>query len=284
MKGFIAVVTSALLSLDVRTLSNPIYFAVTYDEEVGCIGVKKLVDHMKSMEVLPYLCIVGEPTMMELCIGHKGSMAYSINVKSRPAHSSFAPLEVNSIEVASEIVHKLSQLGKKFEVSGPFETGYRIPFATVHTGVMKGGVQVNIIPDLCHFQFEVRTLASQDVSSIEEQIISWIKESEQLSKEKVPSSGIDIIKNYGYPGLETRTSASGYRLALDALDATETEMKVAFGTEAGSFQEYLGICSVVCGPGDIAQAHQADEYVTQDQIRKCQKFISRLIFSSQEQS
>lgn len=282
MKGFIAVVTSRFLVVDPKSLKVPLYLAVTHDEEIGCLGVAGLIDHMKEMVEIPYLCIVGEPTSMKLGIGHKGANSYSINIHSRPAHSSMAPLEVNSIELASGLIHKLTKLGREFEAEGPFDNDYRVPFATVHTGLIHGGVQVNIVPDFCNFQFEFRTLASQNPNEIESKILDWVHESELEAKQKVAESKVEVTKNYGYPGLETDQQSEGYQLALQAFSHVDQPVKLAFGTEAGSYQNFLGVCSIVCGPGDIAQAHKSDEFVTDDQMIECEKFVDKVIALSQD--
>lgn len=277
MKGFIAVVTSKFLEIDSKDLKVPLYLAVTHDEEVGCLGVAGLIDHMKKMVELPYLCIVGEPTSMKLGIGHKGANSYSINIHSRPAHSSFAPLEVNSIELAAGLINNLTNLGKKFSAEGPFDNDYIVPFATVHTGLISGGVQVNIVPDFCDFKFEFRTLASQNPDEIESEILDWVYKSKFEAKKKVAESKVEVIKNYGYPGLETDQQSFGYQLALKAFNHGNRPVKLSFGTEAGSYQSFLGVCSIVCGPGDIAQAHKSDEFVTGEQMLECEEFINRVV-------
>lgn len=281
MKGFIAAVTSKFLKVDSEEMKVPIYLAVTHDEEVGCLGVAGLIKHMKKMVVLPYLCIVGEPTSMKLGVGHKGANSYSINIHSRPAHSSFAPLEVNSIELAAGLINRLTNLGQKFSSDGPFDNDYIVPFATVHTGLIRGGVQVNIVPDFCNFQFEFRTLASQNPDEIESEILDWFHNSEFEAKKKVAESKVDVKKNYGYPGLETNQKSEGYQLALKAFNHGDQPVKLSFGTEAGSYQKFLDICSIVCGPGDIAQAHKSDEFVTDDQMVECECFINRVVDLSQ---
>ena len=282
MKSFIAVVVSHLLSLNPNSLKNPIYLAITYDEEIGCLGVGELISYMKDNELKPEICIVGEPTMMHVGVGHKGASAYDVEVHSRSAHSSMAPIEVNSIELAVNIINKIIKKGEHYKQEGPFDYDYRIPFATFHTGVIRGGVQVNIVPDFCNFEFEFRTLASQDPSQIEKDIYHWVESFEHESKEKVIDSRISMERKYSYPGLQTKQTSESYEKFIEALSDGFKTVKLAFGTEAGSYQHFLDVCSVVCGPGDIAQAHQPDEYIEIEQIELCEKFIGNIITAFQK--
>lgn len=276
MKGFLAVVLAAAPMFAAARLEAPLHVAVTYDEEVGCLGVPVLIDAMRGMPMTPELCIVGEPTGMQVAIGHKGARAYQARFRGRESHSSLAPLNVNAVEHAAELVTRLTALGRRFQSEGPHDPDYDVAHATVHTGVIRGGTQVNIVPAHCEVEFEYRPLPEQDDDVPEALIRGWLDDDIGPAMRAVDERcGVALERRYAYPGLATARDAPVTRLA-QTLSGDRDLIKIAFGTEAGCYHDGLGIPSVVCGPGSIRQAHQPDEYVDTAQLAACERFMRRL--------
>jgi acetylornithine deacetylase len=276
MKGFIAAVLAAAPNFARVGLAEPIHIALTYDEEIGCLGVPVLIRAMREMAALPRLAIIGEPTGMQVAIGHKGARAFAASFRGREAHSSLAPLAVNAVEHAAELVSRLTRLGREFADHGPFDDDYDVGHATVHTGVFHGGTQVNIVPARCELEFEYRPLPGIDEDGPEHLVRDWIEnEIEPAMQWRDPDCGIDLERRYAYPGLATPHDAEVTRITRALAGAAEP-VKIAFGTEAGCYHTDLGIPSVVCGPGSIRQAHQRDEYVSAAQLACCDRFMHRL--------
>lgn len=277
MKGFIAAVLAASPAFARAQLTAPIHIALTYDEEVGCLGVPVLIEAMRQMPALPALAIVGEPTSMQVAIGHKGARAFSAMFRGREAHSSLAPLSVNAVEYAAELVHRLTALGRRFAAEGPFDHDYDVAYTTVHTGVIRGGTQVNIVPSRCDVQFEYRPLPAGDEETPEQLVRNWIERDIAPAMRSVDDGcGVELERRYAYPGLATSRDAEVTRIARE-LSGSGEPVKIAFGTEAGCYHADLGIASVVCGPGSIRQAHQRDEYVGAAQLALCDRFMRRLL-------
>ncbi len=276
MKGFLAVVLAAAPAFAAAALDRPLHIAITYDEEVGCLGVPVLIEAMRGMAMIPELCIVGEPTGMDVAIGHKGARAYTARFRGRASHSSLAPLNVNAVENAAELVTRLTALGRRFQLEGPFDHDYDVAHATVHTGVMHGGTQVNIVPAHCDVEFEYRPLPEQDGDLPESLIRGWLNDEIGPVMASIDDRcGVQLERSYAYPGLATARDAAVTRLAQELAGSGDL-IKIAFGTEAGCYSEALGLPSVVCGPGSIRQAHQPDEYVELSQLAACERFMDRL--------
>lgn len=277
MKGFLAVVLAAAPDFAAARLAHPLHIAVTYDEEVGCLGVPVLIEAMRDMPVPPRMCIVGEPTRMRVAVGHKGARAYHARFRGREAHSSLAPLSVNAVEHAANLVTRLTTLGAYFASEGPHDERYDVAHATVHTGLIRGGAQVNIVPADCEVEFEYRPLPEQDGDAPEALIRGWVEGEITPAMQTVdPECGVELARRYAYPGLATDPQAEVALLARE-LSMSGEPIKIAFGTEAGCYQSGLGIPSVVCGPGSILQAHQPDEYVEAAQLAACERFVKRLL-------
>ncbi|MAF96255.1 MAG: acetylornithine deacetylase [Rhodospirillaceae bacterium] len=277
MKSFIAIVLALAPEFLERGLKTPIHLAFSYDEEVGCIGVRRLIDKLKDMPVKPAMCIVGEPTSMQVVTGHKGKRSYAANVRGLEAHSALAPQGVNAIEYAAELIAHLKGMARRIEAEGPYDELYEVTHSTVHTGVISGGVQLNIVPKACRFEFELRTLAIDDPKALEREIRDFVADTLEPRMHAVsPEAGIDIECFNDMPGLETDPGEDVVTF-VKALAGRNDHAKVAFGTEAGLFQTRADIPTVVCGPGDIAQAHKANEFITLEQIAKGEDFMRRLM-------
>ena len=277
MKSFIAIALAFVPEFLSRRLKTPIHLAFTYDEEVGCIGVRRLIDKLKEMPVKPAMCIVGEPTSMQVVTGHKGKRSFIANVRGLESHSALAPLGVNAVEYAAELITYMKNMARRIEAEGPFDELYEITHTTVHTGVISGGVQLNIVPNACRVEFEFRYLANHDPDALEAEIREYAKDTLEPKMHAVSAeTGIDIECYNDMPGLEMDPGEDVVAF-VKALAGRNDHAKVAFGTEAGLFHTRVQIPTVVCGPGDIAVAHKPNEFIPLDQIAKGEDFMRRLL-------
>jgi acetylornithine deacetylase len=276
MKSFIAVVLTLVPELVRRKLRTPIHLSFSYDEEVGCIGVRRLIDVLANRPNRPRLAIVGEPTMMQVGIGHKGKHTLRCHVHGYEAHSSQIHLGVNAIEAAAEIIAKLKEIARRKRDQGPFDPDFDPPYSSIHTGLVHGGTALNIVPRDCEFDFEIRPLPGDDVAGFVAELREFA-ESQVLAEMRAvrPETDIVIEELSSAPGLNTPADAEITQLAA-ALSGENNTMKVSFGTEGGLFQA-AGIPAVICGPGSIDQAHKPDEFIELDQIDRCERFLQRLI-------
>jgi acetylornithine deacetylase len=276
MKSFIAVALATVPKFLERPLATPIHLALSHDEEVGCLGVRSLIAQFDAMPIRPAMCIVGEPTSMQVVRGHKGKLSYRVHVRGLESHSALTHKGVNAVEIAAELIAHLRRMGRHIRDNGPFDEGYDPPYTTVHTGVVHGGTQLNIIPRDCRFDFEFRPLPSQDPVLLFNELTAFAE------RELVPEmhavnaeTGIRWDKLSEFPGLDTDADSEVSRLVRQLTGGNSTG-HVAYGTEAGLFAK-AHIPSVVCGPGSIEQAHKADEWITLDQIARCEAFMERLV-------
>ncbi len=277
MKGFIAIcLTYAPLFL-ARGLHTPIHLAFSYDEEIGCIGVHRLIEKMQHMPIKPAMCIVGEPTSMNVSLGHKGKRSYTITVRGFETHSSLAPQGVNAIEYAARLIVHMKDMASRFAEQGPFDDAYDVTHTTVHTGVISGGTALNIVPRECTIACEFRNLADHDPDTIFAEIEAYARDVLEPEMRAIqPECGIDIVEVTDAPGLNTGADEDVVTF-VKALAGRNDHIKVAYATEAGLFSERVGIPTVICGPGSIEQAHKPNEYVSLEQIAQCEQFMDRLM-------
>jgi acetylornithine deacetylase len=276
MKAFIATVLSLVPQLVSRKLREPIHLSFSYDEEVGCLGVRRLIDVIAARPNRPRLCIVGEPTEMQVGIGHKGKHTLRCQVHGHEAHSSLVHQGVNAIEAAGELIAKLKEIARRKRDHGPFDPDFDPPYSTIHTGVIHGGTALNIVPRECVFDFEIRPLPGEDIAPM-------IDELRDLAANRLlpemravqPHTNIVIEERSAAPALNTAADAEVTQFAA-ALSGGNATIKVPFGTEGGLFSA-AGIPTIICGPGSIDQAHKPDEFVALDQIARCERFLQRLI-------
>ncbi|MBL8704865.1 MAG: M20/M25/M40 family metallo-hydrolase, partial [Rhodospirillales bacterium] len=255
---------------------QPIHLAFSYDEEVGCIGVRRLIDRLVKRGLRAQACIVGEPTEMRVVVGHKGKKSYRCTVHGHEAHSSLTHLGVNAVEAAAEIVAKLKSMARRFRDNGPYDQMYEPPYTSVHTGVIQGGTALNIVPLRCHFDFEFRHLPGDDPDTLFAEVKAFAEE--QLLPEmraSQPSTGFEWKELSHIPGLATPEDDPVVAFAKSLTGANATG-KVPYGTEAGLFQQ-AGIPTIVCGPGSIEQAHKPNEFIALDQVAQCEAMLKRLI-------
>jgi len=275
MKGFIACVLSMISSLDTKKLATPLHLAFSYDEEIGCIGVRRLLEKLQPVKVKPKYCIVGEPTMMKPVVAHKGKTAARAHCHGVECHSSLAPKSVNAIYLATEIITGLRAIEQSFIQNGPHDHDYDVSHTTLHVGLIDGGTALNIVPNYCQFDFEIRNLPADNPKKIIDEI--KIKAQEIISpiQDQHPAAKINIEVTNEYPALNTLTDSDVVEFIRQLTDSN-TLGKIAFGTEAGLFTRELGIETIVLGPGDIQQAHKPDEYISIDQLEQCDAFLQRL--------
>ncbi len=279
MKGFIALAIDAMLDAADMTLMRPLQLALSHDEEIGCVGVRRLLDVLHLAPVRPFLCVVGEPTLMQFAVGHKGKASYRTFCRGKEAHSSLAPRAVNAIHLASDFIAELRKSQKQIEQQGARDEGYDIPYSTVHIGRIDGGKALNIVPNLCTMEFEYRNLPGDNPDALLEQLREraevLVREARQLSG--VADIEIEVMNEY--PALETHPSVEAVRLLHAFAEPGTQHIKVSYGTEGGLFAGRLNVPVVVCGPGSIEQAHKPDEFIDESQMDAGERFLQSLLGS-----
>lgn len=276
MKAFSAVALALLPDFQSARLKKPIHLALSYDEEIGCIGVHGLVDLIARMGVKPRLAVIGEPTMMRVVDAHKSIRSYNVTITGHEAHSSNVHKGVSAVMVAAELIGKLSEIAAEVEADGDATGRFEPPFSTVIANVIEGGTAQNILARHCRFSFEVRGLPGTDGEAIGARFIRHARETVLPRLRRIaPAVDIDIKGRAESPPLfpDPGSDAESFVMALAERNAAEA---VSYATEAGIFQA-AGIPAIVCGPGDIAQAHQPDEFIDKGQIPACEAFMRRLM-------
>lgn len=277
MKGFIAVCLTMAASFKQAHLPIPIHFAFSYDEEIGCLGVRSLITALSQREVKPLACIVGEPTNMQIVSAHKGMLDTTCTVQGCAGHSSLPDQGVNAIFTASNLINRLQDIGAEIKQNGPFDARFTPPYSTLHVGIIKGGTAVNIIPEQCEFQYEVRNIPSQDPNDIVDKIVHYAADELVPKMQEISlKSDIKWQVKAKFPGLDTADSVALISWVRDVLNTKAHLGGVSYGTEAGLFSE-IGVETVVCGPGSIEQAHRPDEFVEISQLQACLDFMQESI-------
>ena len=275
MKSFIAIAL-ALLPEYVAKLNKPLHIALSYDEEVGCIGVGRLIEDLARADVHPSGCLVGEPTLMSAVIAHKGKRSYRCRVRGRAGHSAYAPSAVNAVEAAAEAVACLKRIARRLHTSGPFDHGFDVPHTTVHTGVIRGGSALNIVPHECSFDFEVRHLPTDDPDALLGELRAYIAKQLEPEMQAIdPSSGFDIAQLSEIPALDNPAETAIVGMVHELTGRSDIG-KVSYGTEGSQFQR-AGMPTVICGPGSIEQAHKPNEYIEIAQVAQCEAFLRKLL-------
>ena len=274
MKGFIAVALALLPRFKQMKLKTPIHFAFSCDEEVGCRGVRPLVAHLKDQLNKPRAAFIGEPTMMKVVNAHKSAVTFQTDVKGHEAHSSLTDQGVNAIMVAGEVIAEISKLRQELIEIGDPTHRFDPPYSTIHIGVISGGTAKNIIPRHCEFTWETRLLPTADRDMVPKRMEALRLKLEPEMKAVAQDVGISTKSINEVPGLRPEDNSPAEILALHAAGANATHA-VSYCTEAGLFQQ-IGIPSVICGPGDIAQAHKPDEFVALSQLAACESYLMKL--------
>ncbi len=276
MKGFVASAVAAALAAARGPLATPLHLAFSHDEEVGCIGVHSLIDLLAAAPFRPVMCIVGEPTQMAVAVGHKGKLAGRMTCIGVEGHSALSPKALNAIHLATDMVGALRALQDGIAATGARDDDYDVPYTTVHVGRIGGGVALNIVPNRCTVDFEIRNIAADDPEAICARIAALAEAVVAPHRAAHPSAAIGIEVTNRYPGLDTAPDDPAVAFVKGLTGANGT-FKVAFGTEGGLFSGRLGIPTVVCGPGSMSQGHKPDEYVEAAQLALCDAVLARLV-------
>ena len=276
MKGFIACSLAMAREAVGRSLATPIHLAFSYDEEVGCIGVRRLLDMLSQLPVRPRFCIVGEPTLMQVATAHKGKASWRVVAHGLEAHSSLAPYGVNAIHLAVDLIGRIRAMQDEIAASGRRDGDYDVPFTTLHVGRIAGGETINIVPNRASFDFELRYLPGDDEGEMFRRIEVAADEIAGAARARFAGARLAFEPLVGYPALDTAPDEEVVAFVKSLTGANATT-KISFGTEGGLYQQRLGVPTVVCGPGAIAVAHKPDEYVEAAQLEACTAFLARLI-------
>lgn len=275
MKGYIACVLAAVPRFLAAPLRMPLHIALSYDEEVGCLGVRSLLAELERRPHKPLLCIIGEPTELKPVLGHKGKLAMRCDVHGAACHSAYAPQGVNAIEYAAELIGELGRIGARLRRPELHDPRFDPPYSTVQTGLISGGKALNIVPADCRFDFEVRALPNQDPRQVAEQLRHFAQQQLVPRMQAVDgASGIGFSELSAYPGLATDADSQAARWIAQFCGSSEFGT-VAFGTEGGLF-DAVGIPTVICGPGSMDQGHKPDEFVSLAQLAGCDAMLERL--------
>jgi acetylornithine deacetylase len=275
MKSYIATALALAPAFLAAGMDAPIHLALSYDEEVGCIGVRGLIADLAELGLKPAGCIVGEPTSMQPIVAHKGTHRFRCCVTGREAHSSYTTMGVNAIEYAARIIVYIRQMADRMAQVETRDYGFTVPYTTLQTGVIKGGLASNIVPKDCEFQFEARTLPGVPPERLYQEIQDFAATLLPEMQRTEPDAAIAFEWLASAPGLSMKETDAIVQLAA-SLARARPNGAVSYGTEAGLFQQ-AGIPTVVCGPGSIEQAHRPNEFVTLDQVAQCETFMRRLI-------
>lgn len=277
MKGFLAAVLALVPTAAKRSLARPIHLAFSHDEELGCLGVRPMIERLKALIPAPILCIVGEPTRMQVATSHKGKTAALCRCTGVEAHSALAASGVNAIYLANDMIGTIRRLQEEVaQGSSPAEPGEDLPYTTLHVGRIAGGTALNIVPGQCRFEFEIRNLPRDRPELLFDRLTTEAKSIADTYRARFPTTNIEIDIANSYPALDIAPTHEAVRY-VHSLGDTSSTTAVSFGTEAGLYQQMLDAPTIVCGPGDMAQGHKRDEYIEEAQLAKCCRFLDRLL-------
>lgn len=274
MKGFLACVLAAVPDFAARDLATPIHLAFSYDEEVGCTGVRPMIAEFGTRLQRPGMVIVGEPTSMRVVDAHKGPVRWQVDISGRAAHSSMAHLGANAIAAAGALLGELHRIEEELKATPP-DPRFEPPYPTLQVTLIEGGNATNIVPVSCRFSFDIRAMPGLDTGAIERRLRAFADAKVVPDMRRVaPESAVSIVQANNVPPFQANARADVVALALQLTGQNET-FAVSYATEAGLFQSG-GSPSVVCGPGDIAQAHTANEWIAASELDACMVFLDRL--------
>jgi acetylornithine deacetylase len=276
MKGFIACALAMAPRFAAADLSRPLHLALTFDEEVGCLGAPALIAALLEHGTRPALCIVGEPTAMKIIEGHKGCHEYTTRFNGLEGHGSRPEAGVNAVEYAARFIGELLATGQELRARAPGGSRFDPPWTTISVGAIRGGIAHNVIPNRCEIDWEYRPACAADAAFVRDRVRRHADEVLLPAMRAVHAAAsieTEVIGEVG--GLEPMPDSEAVRVVSELTGCNETGT-VPFGTEAGLFQR-AGIPAVVCGPGSIDQAHKPDEYVEIEQLDRCLAVIDRLL-------
>ncbi|HSV82494.1 MAG TPA: acetylornithine deacetylase [Ramlibacter sp.] len=274
MKGFLAAVLAVATRADCLAPAWPLHIALTYDEEIGCLGVRPMLADLAKAGIRPSACIIGEPTEMRIVRAHKGRHSYRCHVAGLAAHSSLSGTGVNAAEVACALVAQVAQHAAAMK-EAEHDSGFKVPYSTLATCRIAAGYASNVIPESAEFDFDLRFLPATDPEAVIEPIRRAVATAQARMRENVAPSRIVLERRTSVPALAP--SATAERIAAAALQAGAREGSPAsYTTEAGLYQA-AGIPTIVCGPGSIEQAHTADEFILKSEVAACETFLRNLL-------
>ena len=275
MKGFIAVCLALVPEFMAMNRKRPLHLALSFDEEIGCAGAPYMIEELRARGVKLDGCVVGEPSGMKVVVAHKGINMFRCSVHGKAAHSSLTNRGCNAIEHAASLICKIRELADAHKQQGPYDHAFDVPYTTLTTNQIHGGIAVNTVPELCEFTYEFRNLPGMSAEALQAQIETYIQQ-DLVPRMRTEHAEADIKINSSAkaPGLNAEESAEITKL-IRALTGDQETRKVAYGTEAGLFQA-LGVPTVICGPGHIEQAHKANEFIDIEQLAACERFLRKL--------
>jgi acetylornithine deacetylase len=276
MKSFSAIGLAFVPQFVRRGLARPLHFALSYDEEVGCVGVRRLIADVAAKGVTPAGCIIGEPTGMQLVVANKGRRVWRCRVRGHEAHSSLTPQGVNAVQIACELVSWIAARARGFRDEGRQDPAYDVPYTTPHVGTIHGGTAINIVPRDCAFDFELRHLPFDDPDAFLAELRAYADSLVPAMQAVDPATYIAIDEVSESPGFDNDGSDNPVRDIGHDCTGSGLERKVSFGSEASLFHR-ASIPAVICGPGHIEQAHQPNEWISLAQLARCEAFMRRLM-------
>ena len=275
MKGFVAACLAAVPDFQARKLARPLHLFISYDEEVGCDGARRLIQDLADSGRKPALCVVGEPTGLKPVLAHKGKLNLRVSVRGKPGHSSEPGKGVNAIYAAAEAIRWVAAEAGRFAAEGPFEAGFDPPHTTTHVGTMQGGSILNIIPEHAEFIMEWRNIPGDEPKRHIERMKAYVAQQIEPAMQAIdPAAGFGFDIRVEMPVMALSPDHE-LTAIVKQLTGSNSTGKVSYGTEGGFYQA-AGIPTIVCGPGHIEQAHQPDEFVAQSELDACDSFIRRL--------
>lgn len=281
MKGFIAcaltLLPQAVKLSNAGKLRRPLHLALSFDEEVGCLGAPLILADLKARGIAPDYCIVGEPTNMTMVVAHKGIAVYRCRVHGKSAHSSLTAQGVNAISYASRLIGYVDELAEEISHREDNDSLFDVPYSTLSVGTIQGGTATNIVPNLCEFTFDYRNLPHMTQDDILAPIKAKAAELSAQMQARAPETGIELLQMEGVPAMTDNDNGELQNL-ITALTGDDERHKVAYATEGGQFTN-AGIPTIICGPGSIEQAHKANEFVKLSEIERCDGFLQKLLDS-----
>lgn len=276
MKSFLAICLALAPEIQAASLAQPIHIAFSYDEEVGCRGVPKMIDALVGRTPLPRACIIGEPTDMRVVNAHKGICAFRTQITGREAHSSDTEFGESAVLAGVRLIGFLDEIGKEMKSRGDASGRFSPPYTSINVGVINGGSAINIIPNRCAFDWEYRPLPGIEIDEILNRFTAFAEETVLGDmRANFPQAAIETEILAKAPALMPQENSPAEELVLRLTGQNEAA-SVAYATEGGLFQE-SGIPAVICGPGSIDQAHRPDEFVEISQIEECTAFLRSLV-------
>lgn len=277
MKGYLACVMALADRASHVDLAEPLKIAFSYDEEIGCVGIKSMINRVEDTIGVPRCCFVGEPTSMQVAIGHKGKAALRATCHGTGGHSAMAPKFLNALHLACDFVTELRGLQNDYAQNGAQDHDYSVPYSTIHVGKLSGGMALNIVPQKAVIDFEFRHLATDNPDQMLARILAVAQKVCAAQQVQFSSAKIDVLQLNAYPALDTDVNDDIVSYARKLAQVSDIT-KVSFGTEAGYFSKHLGIPTVVCGPGSMeGQGHKPDEYIELSQLADCDTMFGRLL-------